>query len=164
MDISNKLIHVFVRLPHVGSCEGNDRLLKNRFLFAQSAVPGVESVRSHRTAGGKSKKAGPHDMIRCMTCKMWMDLKSWKCLTEMSQSERNKLVLDCWKCMVGKKVKMADVTMKMEEEKIKRLNAEAVSLRKKLENKMKLKGGECARSKRKVDGDVNDGARCISER
>ncbi|KAF2354164.1 hypothetical protein FHG87_015083 [Trinorchestia longiramus] len=59
-------------------------------------------------AGGKSKKAGSHGMIECMICKMWVDLESCKGLTEMSQSERNKLVFDCWKCMVDEKVKMAD--------------------------------------------------------
>ncbi|KAF2358858.1 Gamma interferon inducible lysosomal thiol reductase GILT [Trinorchestia longiramus] len=59
-------------------------------------------------AGGKSKKAGPRDMIEYMTCRMWVDLESCKGLTEMSQSERNKLVLDCWKCMVDERVKMDD--------------------------------------------------------
>ncbi|KAF2345394.1 SGNH hydrolase-type esterase domain [Trinorchestia longiramus] len=58
---------------------------------------------------------------------------------------------------------MADVNVKKEEE-IKRLKAEVVSLRRELEDERKLKGGEDVRSKRKVDGDVNDGARCVSER
>ncbi|KAF2345212.1 hypothetical protein FHG87_024032 [Trinorchestia longiramus] len=111
-----------------------------------------------------SKMAGLRDIIECMTCKMWGDLKSCKGLTEMSQSERNKLVFECWKCIVDERVKMANVNMKMEHE-IKRLMAEAVvSLRKELDNERKLKGGEDVRSKRKVDGDVNDGARCTSER
>ncbi|KAF2350081.1 hypothetical protein FHG87_019165 [Trinorchestia longiramus] len=101
-------------------------------------------------AGGKSKKAGPRDMIECTTWKMWADLESCKGLTEMSQSERTKLVCDCWKCMVDERVGMADVNMKKEEE-IKRLKAEAVSLRKELEDERKLKGGEDVRSKRKVD-------------
>ncbi|KAF2358599.1 hypothetical protein FHG87_010644 [Trinorchestia longiramus] len=120
-------------------------------------------------AGGKSKKAGPHNMIGCMTCKMWMDVEfqgtcyfsvviiswvmffegnSYKGLTEMSQSERDKLVFDCWKCMVDERVKIADVNMK-KEEGIKRLKAEAVSLRRELEEGGKLKGGEDVRSKRK---------------
>ncbi|KAF2350987.1 hypothetical protein FHG87_018256 [Trinorchestia longiramus] len=47
-------------------------------------------------AGGKSKKAGSLSMIECMTCKIWVDLDSCKGLTEMSESERNKLVLNCW--------------------------------------------------------------------
>ncbi|KAF2349020.1 hypothetical protein FHG87_020223 [Trinorchestia longiramus] len=80
-----------------------------------------------------------------------------------SQSERNKLVFDCWKCMVDEKVKMADVNMKKEEE-IKRLKAEAVSLRRELEDERKLTGGKDVRSQRKVDGDVNDGVRRVSER
>ncbi|KAF2345303.1 hypothetical protein FHG87_023942 [Trinorchestia longiramus] len=92
-------------------------------------------------AGGKLKKAGSRSMIECRTCKMWVDLESCKGLTEMSQSERNKLVFDCWKCMVDERVKIADVNMKKEEE-IKRLKAEAVSLRSELEDKRKLKGGE----------------------
>ncbi|KAF2359329.1 hypothetical protein FHG87_009915 [Trinorchestia longiramus] len=112
-------------------------------------------------AGGKSKKAGSHGMSECRTCKMWVNLESCKGLTEMSQSERNKLVFDCWKSMVDKRVKMADVNMKMEE--IKRLKAKAESLTRELEDERKLKG-EDVRSKRKVDGDVNDGVRCISER
>ncbi|KAF2363370.1 hypothetical protein FHG87_005870 [Trinorchestia longiramus] len=62
--------------------------------------------------------------------------------------------------MVDEKVKMADINMKMEEE-IKRLKAEAVSLRRELEDERKLKG-EDARSKRKVYGVVNDDARHIS--
>ncbi|KAF2356897.1 hypothetical protein FHG87_012351 [Trinorchestia longiramus] len=113
--------------------------------------------------GGKSKKAGSRSMIECKTCKMWLDLESCKGLTEMSQSERNKLVFDCWKCMVDERVKMADVNMKMEEE-IKRLKAEAVSIKRELEDETKLKGGEDVISKRKVDGNVNDGVRCMSER
>ncbi|KAF2343546.1 hypothetical protein FHG87_025698 [Trinorchestia longiramus] len=112
-------------------------------------------------AGGKSKKAGSRSMIECRTCKMWLDLESYKGLTEISQSERNKLVFDCWKCMVDERVRMAEVNMKKEE--IKRLKAEVVFLRRELKNGGKLKG-EDVRSKRKVDGDVNDGARCISER
>ncbi|KAF2356547.1 hypothetical protein FHG87_012695 [Trinorchestia longiramus] len=112
-------------------------------------------------AGGKSKKAGPHNIIECITCRMWVDLESCKGLTEMSESQGNKSVFDCWKCMVDEKVKMADVNMKMEEE-IKRLNAEVVLLRRELEDERKLKGGkneEDARSKWKMDGDVNDDAR-----
>ncbi|KAF2357031.1 hypothetical protein FHG87_012216 [Trinorchestia longiramus] len=99
---------------------------------------------------GKSKKAGSCSMIECMTCKMWVDLESCKGLTEMSESERNKLVFDCWKCMLDGKVKMADINMKMEEE-IKRLKAEVVSFGRELEDERKLKGGEDAKSKRKVD-------------
>ncbi|KAF2344083.1 hypothetical protein FHG87_025161 [Trinorchestia longiramus] len=53
---------------------------------------------------------------------------------------------------------MADVNMKKEEE-IKRLKAEAVSLRKELEDERKLKGGKDVRSQRKVDGGMNDGVR-----
>ncbi|KAF2347994.1 hypothetical protein FHG87_021251 [Trinorchestia longiramus] len=113
-------------------------------------------------AGRKSKKAESWDMIECMTCTIWVDLESCKGLTEMSQSERNKLLFDCWKCMVDEKVKIADVNLKMEEE-IHRLKAEAVSLRREFEDERKLKG-EDERSKGKVDGDVNDGARCTSER
>ncbi|KAF2356427.1 hypothetical protein FHG87_012814 [Trinorchestia longiramus] len=86
-------------------------------------------------AGGKSKKAGSRSMIECRTCKM-VDLEFCKGLTEMSQSERNKLVFDCWKCMVDERVKMADVNM--EEEEIKRLKREVVSLRRELENERKL--------------------------
>ncbi|KAF2365667.1 hypothetical protein FHG87_003584 [Trinorchestia longiramus] len=86
-------------------------------------------------AGGKSKKAGSRSMVECRTCKMWVDLESCKGLTEMSQSERNKLVFDCWKCMVDERVKMADVNMKKEE--IKRLKAEVVSLRRELEDERK---------------------------
>ncbi|KAF2353496.1 hypothetical protein FHG87_015747 [Trinorchestia longiramus] len=108
-------------------------------------------------AGGKSKKAGSRSMIECRTCKMWVDLKSCKGLTEMRQSEKNKLVFDCWKCMMDERVKMADVNMKKEEE-IKRLKAEAVSLRRELEDERKLKE-EDVRSKRKVNGDVNNGVR-----
>ncbi|KAF2365489.1 hypothetical protein FHG87_003743 [Trinorchestia longiramus] len=93
---------------------------------------------------------------------MWVDEESCKGLTNMSQSERSKLVFDCWKCMVGEKVKMADINMKKEEE-IKRLKAEAVSLIRELEDERKLKG-EDVRIKMKVNGDVNDGARCTSER
>ncbi|KAF2357800.1 hypothetical protein FHG87_011446 [Trinorchestia longiramus] len=89
-------------------------------------------------AGGKSKKTALRGVIECMTCKMWVDLESCKSLTEMSESERNKLVFDYWKCMVDEKVKMADVNMKMEED-IKRLKAEAVSLRRELEDERKLK-------------------------
>ncbi|KAF2344207.1 hypothetical protein FHG87_025037 [Trinorchestia longiramus] len=91
---------------------------------------------------------------------MWVDLESCKGLTEMTESERNKLVFYCWKCMVDEKVKMADVNTKMEEE-IKRLKAEVVYLRRELEDERKLKVGEDARSKRKVDGEVNDGARRV---
>ncbi|KAF2367638.1 hypothetical protein FHG87_001609 [Trinorchestia longiramus] len=79
-------------------------------------------------AGGKSKKAGPHDIIECMTCRTGVDLESSKGLTE-----RNKLVFDCWKCMVDEKVKMADVNMKIKEE-IERLKTEFVSLRRELED------------------------------
>ncbi|KAF2346818.1 hypothetical protein FHG87_022428 [Trinorchestia longiramus] len=82
---------------------------------------------------GKSKKTGSHSMIERRTCKMWVDLESCKGLTEMSQSDRNKLVFDCWKCMVDERVKMADVNMKKEEE-IKRLKAEVVFLKRELEN------------------------------
>ncbi|KAF2357488.1 hypothetical protein FHG87_011750 [Trinorchestia longiramus] len=110
-------------------------------------------------AGGKSKKAGSRSMIECRTCKMWVDLKSCKGLTEMRQSEKNKLVFDCWKCMMDERVKMADVNMKKEEE-IKMLKAEAVSLRRELEDKRKLKG-EDVKSKRKVDGDINNGVRHV---
>ncbi|KAF2361001.1 SGNH hydrolase-type esterase domain [Trinorchestia longiramus] len=56
-----------------------------------------------------------------------------------------------------------DVNLKKEEE-IKRLKAEVVSLRRELEDDRKLKGGEDVSSKRKVDGDVIDGFRCVSER
>ncbi|KAF2347780.1 hypothetical protein FHG87_021464 [Trinorchestia longiramus] len=101
-------------------------------------------------------------MIECRTCKMWVDLESCKGLTEMSQSERSKLVFDCWKCMVDERVKMADVNMKKEEE-IKRLKAEVVFLKRELKNGRKLKGGEDVRSKRRVDGDVNDSVRRVSE-
>ncbi|KAF2345037.1 hypothetical protein FHG87_024208 [Trinorchestia longiramus] len=114
-------------------------------------------------AGGKSKKAGSRSMIECKTCKMWLDLESYKGLTEISQSERNKLVFDCWKYMVDERVKMAEVNMKKEEE-IKRLKAEVVFLKRELKNGGKLKGGEDVRSKRKVDGDVNDGARDLHEK
>ncbi|KAF2350625.1 hypothetical protein FHG87_018620 [Trinorchestia longiramus] len=114
-------------------------------------------------AGGKFKKAGSRSMIECRTCKLWVDLESCKGMTETSQSERNKLVFDCWKCMVDETLKMADVNMKKEEE-IKRLKAEAVSLRRGLEDERKLKGGEDVRSKTKVDGDVNDGVKCVGER
>ncbi|KAF2348593.1 hypothetical protein FHG87_020650 [Trinorchestia longiramus] len=111
-------------------------------------------------AGGKSRKAGSHSMIECRMCKIWVDLESCKGLTEMSQSERNELVFDCWKCMVDERVKMADVNMK---EEIKRPKSEVVSLRRELEDERKLIGGEGVRSKRKVDGDVNDGVKRISE-
>ncbi|KAF2347000.1 hypothetical protein FHG87_022241 [Trinorchestia longiramus] len=114
-------------------------------------------------AVGKSKKTGSHSMIECRTCKMWVDLESCKGLTEMSQSERSKLVFDCCKCMVDERVKMADVNMKKEEE-IKRLKSEVVFLKRELENGRKLKGGEDVRSKRRVDGDVNDSqAGCFLE-
>ncbi|KAF2359140.1 hypothetical protein FHG87_010107 [Trinorchestia longiramus] len=116
----------------------------------------------HRLAGGKSKKVVPHNTIECTACKMWVDMESCKGLTEMSESERNKLVFDCWKCMVDEKEKMADVNTKMEE--IKRLKAEAVSLTRELEDDKKLKREEGTRNKKKVDGDVNDGARNTSER
>ncbi|KAF2352458.1 hypothetical protein FHG87_016785 [Trinorchestia longiramus] len=105
-------------------------------------------------SGGKFKKARPRYMIEWMTCKKWVDLESCKGLTEMSQSERNKLVFDYWKCMMDEKVKIADINMKMEEE-IKRLEAEVLSVRRELEYERKLKGD--VRSKRKVNGDVNDG-------
>ncbi|KAF2356118.1 hypothetical protein FHG87_013130 [Trinorchestia longiramus] len=55
---------------------------------------------------------------------------------------------------------ISDVNMKKEE--IKRLKAEVVSLRRELEDERKLKRD--VRSKRKVDGDVNDGVRHVSER
>ncbi|KAF2353778.1 hypothetical protein FHG87_015462 [Trinorchestia longiramus] len=113
-------------------------------------------------AVGKSKKTGSCSMIECRTCKMLVDLELCKGLTEMSQSERNKLVFDCWKCMVDERVKMADVNMKKEEE-IKRLKAEVVCLRRELENERKLIGGEDIRSKRRVDGDVNDSVRRARE-
>ncbi|KAF2347404.1 hypothetical protein FHG87_021839 [Trinorchestia longiramus] len=113
-------------------------------------------------AGGKSRKAGSRCIIECRTCEMWVDLESCKGLTEMSQSERNKLVFDCWKCTVDDREKMADVNMKKEAE-IKWLKAEVVSTRRESEDGRKLKG-EDVRSKRKVDGDVNDGVRCVSER
>ncbi|KAF2349092.1 hypothetical protein FHG87_020154, partial [Trinorchestia longiramus] len=113
-------------------------------------------------AVGKSKKTGSRSMIECRTCKMWVDLESCKGLTEMSQSERSKLVFDCWECMADERVKMADVNMKKEEE-IKRLKAEGVFLKKELENGRMLKGGEDVRSKRRVDGDVNDSVRRVSE-
>ncbi|KAF2367828.1 hypothetical protein FHG87_001420 [Trinorchestia longiramus] len=47
---------------------------------------------------------------------------SWN-KSQLVVAGRNKLVFDCWKCMVDKKVKMADVNTKMEEE-IKRLKVE----------------------------------------
>ncbi|KAF2346730.1 hypothetical protein FHG87_022515 [Trinorchestia longiramus] len=112
-------------------------------------------------AVGKSKKTGSRSMIECRTCKMWVDLESCKGLTEMSQRERSKLVFDCWKCMVDERVKMADVSMKKEEE-MKRLKAKVVILKRELENGRKLKGGENVRSKRRVDGDVNDSVRRVS--
>ncbi|KAF2349035.1 hypothetical protein FHG87_020208 [Trinorchestia longiramus] len=112
-------------------------------------------------AVGKSKKTASRSMIECRTCKMWVDLESCKGLTEMSQSERSKLVFDCWKCMVDG-VKMAEVNMKKEEE-IKRLKAEVVFLKRELENQRKLKGGKDLRSKRRVDGDGNDSVRRVSE-
>ncbi|KAF2355536.1 hypothetical protein FHG87_013712 [Trinorchestia longiramus] len=118
-----------------------------------------------RKGGGQDQqptKTGSRSMIECRTCKMWVDLESCKGLNEMSQSERNKLVFDCWKCMVDERVKMADVNMKKEEE-IKKLKAEVVFLRRELENGRKLKGGKDVRSKRRVDGDVNDSVRRISE-
>ncbi|KAF2365354.1 hypothetical protein FHG87_003880 [Trinorchestia longiramus] len=105
-------------------------------------------------AVGKSKKTGSRSMVECRTCKMWVDLESCKGLTEMSQSERSKLVFDCEKCMVDERVKMAEVNMKKEEEEIKRLKAEVVFLKRELEKGKKLKGGEDVRSKRRVDGDV----------
>ncbi|KAF2357111.1 hypothetical protein FHG87_012128 [Trinorchestia longiramus] len=111
-------------------------------------------------AGSKSKMAGSHSMIECMTCRMWVDLESCKGLTEMSESEKNILVFDCWKCIVNEKVKIADVNMKMEKE-IKRLKTKVVSLGRELDDERKLKGGKHggdARSKMKVDGDVNDDA------
>ncbi|KAF2358611.1 hypothetical protein FHG87_010637 [Trinorchestia longiramus] len=91
-------------------------------------------------AVGKSKKAGSRSMIECRTCKMWVDLESCKGLTEMSHSERNKLVFDCWKCMV-------------------RTHGPG----RELENERKLKGGEDVRSKKRVDSDVNDSVRRVSE-
>ncbi|KAF2361034.1 SGNH hydrolase-type esterase domain [Trinorchestia longiramus] len=106
-------------------------------------------------AVGKSKKTGSRSMIECRTCKMWVDLDSCKGLTEMSQSERNKFMFGCWKCILDERVKMADVNMKKEEE-IKRLKAEVVFLKRELENGRKLKGGEDVRNKRRVGGDVND--------
>ncbi|KAF2365266.1 hypothetical protein FHG87_003965 [Trinorchestia longiramus] len=82
-----------------------------------------------------SKKAGFRSIIECRTCKMWVDLEFCKGLTEMSQSEKNKLVFECWKCMVDERVKMADVNVKKEdEEEIKRLKAEVVSLKRGLED------------------------------
>ncbi|KAF2349924.1 hypothetical protein FHG87_019320 [Trinorchestia longiramus] len=63
-------------------------------------------------AGGKSKNPGSHSMSECRTCKIWVDLESCKGLIEMSQSERNKLVFDCWKFMVDERVKMAYANMK----------------------------------------------------
>ncbi|KAF2350568.1 hypothetical protein FHG87_018674 [Trinorchestia longiramus] len=114
-------------------------------------------------AGGKSKKAGSRSMIVCRTSKMWVDLESCKGLTEMNESERKKLVFDCWKCMVDERVKMANVNMKKEVEN-KRLKAEVVSLRRELKDERKLKGGEDVRSKMKVDGEVSDGVRRVSER
>ncbi|KAF2358981.1 hypothetical protein FHG87_010261 [Trinorchestia longiramus] len=90
-------------------------------------------------AGGKSKKAGPCSMIECMMCKMCVKLESYKGLTEMSESQGNKLVFDCWKCMVDEKVKM--------EEEIKRLKAETVSLRRELEDERKLKGEDADKQK-----------------
>ncbi|KAF2362709.1 hypothetical protein FHG87_006530 [Trinorchestia longiramus] len=113
-------------------------------------------------AVGKSKKTGSRSMIECKTCKMWVDLESCKGLTEMSQSERTKLVFDCWKCMVDERVKMAEVNMKKEEE-IKRLKAEVVFLKRELENGRKLKGEEDVRSKRRVDGDGKDSVRFVEE-
>ncbi|KAF2361297.1 SAC domain [Trinorchestia longiramus] len=50
--------------------------------------------------GGKSKKAQSCSMIECMTCRIQVNLEACKGLTEMSESERNRLVFDCWKCMV----------------------------------------------------------------
>ncbi|KAF2343544.1 hypothetical protein FHG87_025700 [Trinorchestia longiramus] len=113
-------------------------------------------------AVGKSKKTGSCSIIECRTCKMWVDLESCKGLTEMSQSERSKLVFDCWKCMVDERVKMAEVNMKKEEE-IKRLKAEVVFLKRELENGRKLKGEEDVRSKRRVDGDGNDSMRRVGK-
>ncbi|KAF2347939.1 hypothetical protein FHG87_021305 [Trinorchestia longiramus] len=109
-------------------------------------------------AVGKSKKTGSRSMIECRTCKMWVDLESCKGLTEMSQSERSKLVFDCWKCMVDERVKMAEVNMKKDEE-IKRLKAEVVFFKRELESGRKLKGEEDIRRKRRVDGDGNDSGR-----
>ncbi|KAF2355000.1 hypothetical protein FHG87_014246 [Trinorchestia longiramus] len=108
------------------------------------------------------KKTGSRSMIECRTCKMWVDLESCKGLTEMSQSERSKLVFDCWKCMVDERVKMAEVIMKKEEE-IKRLKAEVVFLKRELENGRKLKGEEDVRSKSRLDGDGNDSVRRVSD-
>ncbi|KAF2366755.1 hypothetical protein FHG87_002486 [Trinorchestia longiramus] len=140
------------------------RYYNNIFIFPLALCAECSSTKfGHRRTGGKSKEAGSRSMIEYMTCRMWVDLESCNGLTEMSESERNKLVFDCWKYMVDDKVKMADVTTEMEEE-IKRLKAEVVSLRRKLEDKRKLKGGEYARCKRKVDGDVNHGAKRVSER
>ncbi|KAF2363824.1 hypothetical protein FHG87_005411 [Trinorchestia longiramus] len=112
-------------------------------------------------AGGKFKKAGSCSMIECMMCRMWVDLEMCKGFTEVGESEKNKLVFNCWNCVAEEKVKMADVNLKMKEE-IKRLIAEVVSQRR----EWRMKGGkigEDARSKRKMDGDVNSGARHVSK-
>ncbi|KAF2355313.1 hypothetical protein FHG87_013932 [Trinorchestia longiramus] len=124
------------------ACNGADleklEVLQNgvgRLALGAAKWTAVEDIRGDLIAGGKTNNAGPCDMIECMTCKMWVDLEACMGLTEMSQSERNKLVFECWKCMVNEKVKMADVNMKMVgvnmkmEEKIIRLKAKAVSLR-----------------------------------
>ncbi|KAF2347322.1 hypothetical protein FHG87_021923 [Trinorchestia longiramus] len=55
----------------------------------------IERMENKRMAVGKSKKTGSCSMIECRICKMWVDLESCKGLTEMSQSERSKLVFDC---------------------------------------------------------------------
>ncbi|KAF2344658.1 hypothetical protein FHG87_024586 [Trinorchestia longiramus] len=59
--------------------------------------------------------------------RMWMDLELCKGLTEMNESQRNKLVFDCWKYMADIKVKIVCVNVKMEEG-IAKLEAEIVSL------------------------------------
>ncbi|KAF2350476.1 hypothetical protein FHG87_018770 [Trinorchestia longiramus] len=50
----------------------------------------IERMANKRMADSEARKAGSHNMIECMTCKMWMDLLLSKSLTEIS--ERNELL------------------------------------------------------------------------
>ncbi|KAF2363655.1 hypothetical protein FHG87_005584 [Trinorchestia longiramus] len=82
----------------------------------------IEGITCGSYAGwleNKARKEGSRSMIEGITCGMWVDMESCKGLT--SESERNELVFDCWKCKADEEVKMAQY--------IERLKAEIVSLK-----------------------------------
>ncbi|KAF2347942.1 hypothetical protein FHG87_021301 [Trinorchestia longiramus] len=153
---------LFKMLKPLVSRSGVYKVIK-RFKYTGSHMPKARrtpprppEVQRGKVGGGVGAAEEVAGGLVCgATGKTCGDLESCKGVTEMSESERNKLVFDCWKCMMDEEVKMADVNTKMEEE-IERLKAKAVSLKRELEMKEKD-----ARSKRKVNGDVNDGARHI---